>query len=258
MSGRRANPGILRRVGALGLLTLAVLTLVGCNLFSDYGKMRPTPAPPTLDLVNIDPAQRAAVLALSANPLFTSDANGDGGITPYDESLIGQANWYKVAPGLGEGIYVVTVRLGWGDCQAGCIDEHFWDYTISGDKVSGVTESGVTMPPFDFGPGGPSSLAVRASAGPTCPVERIPPDPACADRPVVNALITATPLTGQSLSARTDANGAATLQVPAGVYLVTAESDTVGLPGNGTESVVMAIAADGSASANFGFDTGIR
>ena len=34
-----------------------------------------------------------------------------------------------------------------------------------------------------------SGIQGRVLAGPTCPVERVPPDPACADRPIAIALV---------------------------------------------------------------------
>lgn len=243
-----------RGLRLLTLLGLAALLLAACTPQSP----RPTTSPPSLDLANLSVEQRAVVMALQAQPLFVSDAVGDGGITLFDENAIGQANWYQVARGRNLNEILVTVRLGWGDCEAGCIDEHRYDYTIVNDAIAGVVESGVSFPPFDFGPGGPSSLMVSASAGPTCPVESNPPDPACADRPVAEVAVTATPLEGLSRDGRTNVDGTLTLSLPAGIYLVSAESATVGLPGAEPQSVLLALGADGVGSLTFNFDTGIR
>lgn len=248
------NTAPVRRTRLTMMLGLTVLLLAACAPMSP----RPTPSPPTLDLANLSAEQRAVILALQAQPLFVSDAVGDGGITLFDENAIGQANWYQVARGRSADAILVTVRLGWGDCQSGCIDEHRYEYTVVNDTITGVVESGVSFPPFDFGPGGPSSLMVSASAGPTCPVVSDPPDPACADRPVADAVVTATPVKGDAREAHTGADGTYTLNLPAGIYLVTAESATVGLPGAEPQSVVLALGADGVGSLAFSFDTGIR
>jgi hypothetical protein len=63
---------------------------------------------------------------------------------------------------------------------------------------------------------GHGTLQGHVTAGPTCPVERIPPDPQCADRPVVDAQVDA--VSGSTrLSTRTDVEGFYTLALPAGV-----------------------------------------
>lgn len=261
MSAPRAStPSKSRWPSFFVLAFLAAFTLSACALFPHlgFGGPRPTIAPPTLDLANLSVEQRAAVLALSAQPLFISDAVGDGGIVPYNENAIGQANWYQVASGRGGGVTLVTVRLGWGDCQSGCIYEHRWAYTVVNDAITGVAESGVTMPSFTFGPGGNSNLTISASAGPTCPVERVPPDPACADRPVADALVTANPLAGNSVSGHTDATGTVALDVPAGIYLLTGSSSTVGFTDSTSAGVILAVGANGVARIAFSFDTGIR
>jgi hypothetical protein len=56
-------------------------------------------------------------------------------------------------------------------------------------------------------------------AGPTCPVERDPPDPACDDRPVVDAEIVIVDVRGDEVArTRTDATGAFAVRLPAGEY----------------------------------------
>src|SRR5207237_5649269 len=61
----------------------------------------------------------AARLALAQDQRFA-------GIGPYDANRIGQAGWYKVAE-TNDG-WSVTIQIGWGDCPAGCINEHIWTY----------------------------------------------------------------------------------------------------------------------------------
>ena len=66
-----------------------------------------------------------------------------------------------------------------------------------------------------------TGLAITAVAGPICPVEKIPPDPACAPRPVAGATVIVQD--GQGTSVATvvlDARGAAVVALPAGDYVV--------------------------------------
>lgn len=56
-------------------------------------------------------------------------------------------------------------------------------------------------------------------AGPTCPVERNPPDPACADRPVAGATLQILDVGGmQVATARSDAAGRFQLRLQPGSY----------------------------------------
>ena len=129
--------------------------------------------------------------------------------------------------GLRVGAFIVTVRIGWGDCQAGCIDEHTWVYAVSPDgSVTLQSEGGGTVPDRrGRGAGeqpGRTGILVTAVAGPTCPVETIPPDPACAPRPVPDTLIDITDGTGRQVARQsTDGTGTSFFELPPGVYAVT-------------------------------------
>lgn len=58
-----------------------------------------------------------------------------------------------------------------------------------------------------------------AHAGPVCPVQQDPPDPACADRPVADALLLVVDASGASVAeVRTDADGHFETMLPAGNY----------------------------------------
>jgi hypothetical protein len=69
-------------------------------------------------------AADAARLALAQQPRFA-------GIGPLDPDMIGQAAWYEVAD-TADG-WQVVIRIGWGDCPAGCINEHRWTYAVGRD-----------------------------------------------------------------------------------------------------------------------------
>jgi hypothetical protein len=69
------------------------------------------------------------------------------GISKRDPEMIGQANWYEVAPASGVGAFIVTIRVGWGDCPSGCIEEHTWVYAVAPDgTVTLQTEEGDAVP----------------------------------------------------------------------------------------------------------------
>lgn len=119
-------------------------------------------------------AAEAVRRVLAQNPRFAE-------IGPRNPDLIGQAAWYEVAEGA-DG-WMVQVRIGWGDCPAGCINEHVWTYRVSSaGSVELVAEEGDEP----TGEGGVSGIIM---AGPTCPVLTDPPDPACDDRPVAGATV---------------------------------------------------------------------
>jgi hypothetical protein len=192
------------------------------------------------------------------------------GIGPRDPNAIGQAHWYEALPASGVGAFVVSVRVGWGDCPAGCISEHTWVYAVGPNgEVRLQSEGGEPVPANEWpspgaggsgqeggllGPG--TGLWITALAGPTCPVER-PGDDACAPKPVPGAVILVTDGRGESVAkAELDATGSAFVELPAGSYLVEAApvAGLMGAPGSQAVTV-----ADGARSpVVFTYDTGIR
>ena len=113
--------------------------------------------------------------------------------------------------------------------------------------------AGAPSPPAVPGTG----LAITAIAGPVCPVEQVPPDPACAPRPVVGATVLV--LDGQGTTVATlvtDAAGTALIDLPAGDYVVQ------GQPVNGlmgTAAPVNVIVVEGTTTpVALAYDTGIR
>ncbi|MHB8604653.1 MAG: hypothetical protein ACYDCK_05305 [Thermoplasmatota archaeon] len=102
-----------------------------------------------------------------------------------------------------------------------------------------------------------SGIAGVAMVGPTCPVERNPPDPNCADRPYRGNL-TVTSADG-SIAVKTfstDADGRFNVTLAAGTYAIRSENPN-GLPrcaSNGT----IAVRASAWTTANVSCDSGIR
>jgi len=199
----------------------------------------PTPAsgPPT--------EQEAVALVLSQDPRFAD-------LGPRDPSLIGQGSSYearKSGPG-----YAVTVRIGWGDCPAGCINSHSWVYFVGPDRsVRLVRESGDELPQ------GSGVVVGLVTAGPVCPVERDPPDPACAPRAVEGAVLVVTDSTGREVArVRSTAAGRYEIRLQPGAYEMTPQpvEGLMGTPGpiplrvTGPSEVPQRV--------DVGYDTGIR
>lgn len=93
-------------------------------------------------------------------------------------------------------------------------------------------------------------------SGPTCPVERDPPDPQCADKPYVTTVV-ARRADGSApdTSVRTDADGAFHLALPPGDYNISALG---GSPLPRCTGVSVTVPAVGYVNADIMCDTGIR
>jgi hypothetical protein len=104
---------------------------------------------------------------------------------------------------------------------------------------------------------GSSGLAVSAVSAPTCPVERIPPDPACAPRPVPGAEIRVLgPDDREVARVRLDGAGRATVALVPGDYLVEA-LPVAGLLGTPARMPAV-VEADRIVAVELVYDTGIR
>jgi hypothetical protein len=98
----------------------------------------------------------------------------------------------------------------------------------------------------------------HAMAGPVCPVERNPPDPSCAPRPVSGAVLIITTADGHEVGrATTTADGRWVLALPAGSYTLTPQPVT-GLLGVARPVTFTVTAAGSSVSLDVTYDTGIR
>lgn len=239
---------------------LLAATVVAC---SSSGPASPSSGPsaapasarpaPVVPVTTEADAWRAVV---AAKPQFA-------GFLAHDPSLIGQSGWWDARPASGVGAFVVTVSAGWGDCQSGCIDTHTWTYAVTPDgAVRLLSETGPVVPPDvlapDAGAGRTGTgIAGHAAAGPVCPVESNPPDPACAPRPVAGAVIRVTDPSGAEVAtATTDELGAYVVILPPGDYFVTADP-VDGLMGT-PEPIPAAVAPDVLVTVDLTYDTGIR
>ena len=243
------------------LLAMIALSLLAAACTRAPTGASPTPvASPTAAAVTVTAPEQALAAVVLAEPRLA-------GIRPYDPDLIGQSSWYKVAPASGVGAFVVNVRVGWGDCQAGCIDEHQWVYAVTPDgTVSIVSETGAPVvgeawPGADAAAsdagGGRTGIAARATAGPVCPVEKIPPDPACAARPVAGAVIVVRDPSGAEIArATTGADGTFFAELAHGGYVVEARpaKGLMGTPGPQNVTVDPGVVS----TIQLDYDTGIR
>jgi len=235
----------------LSAVLVVVIALAGCA-GSGASPVPPASVAPSSAPVTTPEAAVAAVIA--HEPRLA-------GIGPLDTELIGQASWYEVKPASGVGAFIVDVRVGWGDCPAGCINEHRWTYAVQPDgSVVLQAESGEPVPPEAWpSPGGDgrTGLMISATAGPTCPVQQDPPDPACAEKPVPGAVVVVKDGSGSTRSTVTlDAAGTAFVELPAGVYIV--EPAAVrGLMGTAPATEATVIDGAGTPVA-LSYDTGIR
>ena len=218
----------------------------GCSALGAATSPTPIPAP----VVTPD---QAIARVVSGEPRLT-------GIAPRDPNAIGQANGYEVQPGSSAGTFVVTTRIGWGDCQAHCVNEHVWKHAVGPDgSVKVISEAGPPIPEEAWPDPTAGKTGIRGSvtAGPTCPVEREPPDPSCAPHPVQGAVIVVRDASGAEVDRTvTSSTGTYFSAVGAGTYVVEPQPVT-GIMGTPSSQHVV-VAAGERATADFDYDTGIR
>lgn len=235
----------------LSLLVVLSLALVACDAIVPGGSPSPTPGPSQGPVTTPDAAVAAVV---ATDPRLT-------GIGPLDPDMIGQSSWYEAVPASGVGAFVVTIRIGWGDCPAGCISRHVLTYVVQPDgSVNLQAEEGERIPADAWpAPGGDgrSGIVLTAVAGPVCPVEMDPPDPACAPKAVSGAVVRILDAAGDEIGrAQLDARGFAFLDLPGGDYVLEAQP-VEGLLG--TPEALRVTVVDGAGTpVELEYDTGIR
>ncbi|MFL5648518.1 MAG: carboxypeptidase-like regulatory domain-containing protein [Chloroflexota bacterium] len=118
--------------------------------------------------------------------------------------------------------------------------------------MAGCAGGGVGVSPTPSG-----GIGGTVTAGPICPVEKVPPDPACAARPVGGAvLIVREGSDGEVARATTSADGTFFIALPPGSYVV-APQDVEGFLGGAQEQSVE-VAAGARSDIVLVYDTGIR
>jgi hypothetical protein len=277
MNDRRRQPGLRGPLAAL-LAALVVVLVAACGGAAGPASTPPSTTPPvSTPPASVTPSGApltqadAVALVLAQDPRFA-------GIGPPDPNLIGQSAWYEVSPAVVG--WRITVTKGWGDCQAGCISRHSWVFDVdptgavtlveergdpvgdgSGDGSTGGSDGGSPgEPPVAIPAEGGPWIAGQAVAGPVCPVERIPPDPACAPRPVAGAVIVVRGAGGAEVARVVTAqDGAFLVGVPGGGAWIVEPQPVDGLLG--TASATTVEVADGPSAwvaVDLAYDTGIR
>lgn len=95
------------------------------------------------------------------------------------------------------------------------------------------------------------------TASPTCPVETVPPNPSCAPRPVVGAIVIATDANGREVArAVSKGDGFYSMTLAPGTYALVPEATSQMMRAPQAESVTVTDST--GAVVNFAFDTGIR
>ncbi len=124
------------------------------------------------------------------------------------------------------------------------------EFAACPESTATSTTGGGSIPPYDSGVQGTVSL------GPTCPVERVPPDPACANKPFAAAIIVyRTGARAAFVMGNSDTSGKFRFSLPPGSYTLEATSGKV-FPR--CVSVNVSVPATGYASTTISCDTGIR
>jgi hypothetical protein len=172
------------------------------------------------------------------------------GIGPADSDLIGQAAWYEVVDA--DDGWQISIHIGWGDCPAGCINQHRWVYGISrSGGVSLLSEDGDALPAET----GVSGVVV---AGPTCPVETIPPQSGCEPQLVHGAVLVVQDADGREVARATSAvDGTFQVVLAPGAYRLVPQP-VEGLMGTAGESTFSLELGEPWIDLTIDYDTGIR
>ncbi|MFA6519905.1 MAG: hypothetical protein WCT41_03755 [Candidatus Paceibacterota bacterium] len=104
-----------------------------------------------------------------------------------------------------------------------------------------------------------SASGVRGTVllGPTCPVQRIPPDPQCADKPyATNIAVYRAGVSTALTTGKSDATGAFSFSLPPGSYTLVISGATMSLPRCNDTNVT--VQPNAYATADISCDTGIR
>lgn len=100
----------------------------------------PTPRPtPTPIVAPVSTPEQAAALVIATDPRFA-------GTMPLSPDVIGASQWWTATPLAGGG-YTIELTMGWGDCQAGCIERHVWTFEVGAEgTVELIGETGDPVP----------------------------------------------------------------------------------------------------------------
>lgn len=112
---------------------------------------------------------------------------------------------------------VSEVRLGLTTAKS--VDVKGYTFSLTSATEQNVT---ITVAPSSLIPVPVSASGVSGyiHIGPTCPVEKDPPDPQCADKPYANVTVIATNGAGKEYAGKTDDTGTFRIDLPVGAYVI--------------------------------------
>jgi hypothetical protein len=263
---------ILRRpFGPAGLLVLVALAFAACAgtgagpSASGRGASQggASSAPAASSSASVPPGASGAQPAHSAEAAFDAVRARSpwfDSVAPKSASVVGQSAWWSATPST-DGAWSVTVDIGWGDCPAGCIDHHVWQWQMAKDgSLTFASETGPAIP-ADLrtalaATATASGIGGEVSAGPTCPVER-PGDSACADRVVKGAVLVVQDGSGAEVARfTTDASGLFRIELAPGIYTLSSQPVT-GIMRSAPAQQVTVVAGK-LTIVSLSYDTGIR
>jgi hypothetical protein len=249
------------------LLTAVVVILAGVAVWWQFGKVTPSPVPTPVsdksDLIRVTSPMpndtitspltvkgeaRGTWFFEASFPVILEDSNG---------SVIGQIPAHADGDWMTENFvpFTATIEFKTPTTTAGA--QNNGTLVLKKDNPSGMPEKDDSLEiPVNFG--GTSGVAGRVLLGPTCPVERIPPDPKCADKPyetTVQVIKLNSPDSVPFTTGKTDKNGNFKIILPPGNYALQAVGGSP-LPRCGTTDVI--VAANRITNVNLSCDTGIR
>ena len=128
-----------RRALLLGLLLTLLLAACGGAPTPSPSPV-PTPRPtPTPIAAPVSTPEEAAALVIATDSRFA-------GTMPLTPDVIGASQWWTATPLAGGG-YTIELTMGWGDCQAGCIERHVWTFEVDPQgTVELISETGDPVP----------------------------------------------------------------------------------------------------------------
>jgi hypothetical protein len=130
-----------------------------------------------------------------------------------------------------------------------------YDFVLS--DASPTTATVIVTKP-GVGPNGTASSSVvqgTVTVGPSCPVERMPPDPNCADRPAAATFAIDTPAGVHVADASSGPDGKFSLTLPAGTYVISLKA-TAAMPSMAAQTFV--VGGNGPTELSLQLDSGIR
>ena len=237
--------------GRATLLLAAALALVlaGCNGSS--------PSPSSAPSTSLDTPAAAMAAIAARTPWFDA-------VKPKDPNSVGASSWWEAVPvgtATPPAAWQVLITVGWGDCQAGCINRHVWTWQVSAaGALTFASETGPAVPEDQIASlaaaATTSGIGGRASAGPVCPVVR-PGQTGCDPRSVQGAVLIVRDGSGKEVArTTTDGSGLFRVVVAAGSYTVEAQQ-VEGLMGT-APVVQVTVEAGRLATVSIDYDTGIR